>query len=366
MAIAHLRITAISRKKGHSTAAKAAYQSGTRLAADGHLHDYRRHARCVVMDELIMAQGAPAMTRADFWQTVEKTEKRKDACVGRALEASLPRELNTKQQEELARAFTQALIERWQLPAADLAIHAPTPYAPRKKKSQKKENPHIHLLIPDRDCQGKKLPWSRTPEVVKEIRQLWQDHVNRALEKAGLTARIDMRSYSDQALALAAEKEKIQAEITALEAKLQETEHADSGRKIDDSDPKTGPPHSVDTGPVPADHGRPGQAGRAAIDGRSASTDGPESAGRGHELGYRDDLEKSFSGTTPGKTIAARLDGLRLQRSAHFTMTRTICDRLDALRYMRSQAYTQDQKGDMHHEQEESHTPDSCGAPRPA
>lgn len=373
MAIAHLRITAISRKKGHSTTAKAAYQSGTRLAADGHMHDYRRHARCVIMDNLIMAQGTPTMTRTAFWENVEKSEKRRDACTGRGLEASLPRELNAEQQEECARAFTQALIERWQLPAADLAIHTPTPYAPRKKKSQKGENPHVHLLIPDRDRHGKKLPWSRAPEVIKEIRQVWQDHVNAALEKAGLAAHINMRSYADQTLALTAEKEKLLAEIASLETQLQETEHANDRREIDHSERKleddksqTQSTYHMDPGPVSPDHGGPGQTGRPTEHGRSPGTDGAEKFSRGHERGYRDALEEDFSRETPGQTIAARLDGLRLQRSAHFALTRAICDRLDTLRYMRSQAYTQTQKGDMNHEQEKDHTPYSYGAPRPA
>ena len=389
MAIAHLRITAISRRQGHSTLAKAAYQSGTRLTAEADALDYRRHARCVVLDELIA--DTPA-TRAAFWQAVEGAEKRKDACTGRALEASLPKELTREQQTALARDFTHALLARWNLHGADLAIHAPTPYAPRKKRSKRTENPHLHLLIPDRDRQGKKLPWSRAPEVVKEIRQLWQTHVNAALETAGLDARIDMRSATDQAAEASAETARIRAQIAALERQLEEVEHGRARNELGHDEPgaekqidhqlvqqgvqdgngsETHNGHletacNLDSRPAQGHQLSVGQARRPADAGRVAGTGGNPQEHQEDRQRSGSSLGGSVSETESGQQwlhtisaqnvtdfgpldvgarIASRIDGIRIQRSARWSEIADIgtrlADRIDALRMKRSQQLAQ-------------------------
>jgi ATP-dependent exoDNAse (exonuclease V) alpha subunit len=61
--------------------------------------------------------------RSELWNSVEKTEKRKDAQVAREINIALPRELTHEQNWQLAKAFVQKeFVSKGMV--ADLNLHA--------------------------------------------------------------------------------------------------------------------------------------------------------------------------------------------------------------------------------------------------
>ena len=78
MAIYHLSIKIISRGKGRSAVAAAAYRAGETITNeyDGIVHDYSRK-RGVVHTEILLPENAPSeySNRAILWNAVEKSER---------------------------------------------------------------------------------------------------------------------------------------------------------------------------------------------------------------------------------------------------------------------------------------------------
>lgn len=365
MAIPHLHFESYSRKSGHNACRKAAYNSAQSLVLEGteEVADYRRHKRCVIESYLLMKDGQTfndTQTRQIFWGAVEAAEKRRDACTCKGLDCALPVELSIEQNKALALSFSKALIDRYGYAGIDIAYHAPTPYAPRKQKSQRAENPHLHILVPDRDADGNKIRiFYRNPTEIRALRQLWQDHVNKALANAGLDIRIDMRSYDNQAENHRQEAEKIQAELDRLQEELKEAKkHEESERQqpirtrqqiTHHRTGETNRNHTNGNGRdetnnirrFKPDHGSTGQAGRSTLDGRSPSYDQTGEAPQKTGNKSRPTMERRFSKIREtARTISDRLDALRFQRSAIFNRPGyRIANRLDALRYQRSQKY---------------------------
>lgn len=223
MAIAHLRVTAQSRGKGASVIAKAAYNSGQKLRdLSGALQDYTHKGgvkfRALVYNPAVKERES----RQEFWASVEKSEKRKDACLSREFCASLPVELSYDQNLKLTADWSKYLIQRYDLRALDVAVHYPRTWRPWSKS--KTENPHIHALAPDRDRHGKKLNLSRNRNEVLELRQAWEKICNQHLAAAGVQKQISMKSnkkqieeFADEIEKLKAEEERIKREIARLE-----------------------------------------------------------------------------------------------------------------------------------------------------
>lgn len=196
MAIYHCSVKVISRSKGRSATAAAAYRAGERIddQRTGLVHDYTRK-QAVDHREIVAPANAPGWVhdRAELWNRVETFERRKDAQVAREVEIALPRELSTEQQRELALRFahdqfvTQGMV-------ADVCLH-----------HQHLDNPHAHILLTLRELDGdgfasrKNREWNRT-ELLEGWREQWERYANAALEHAGHDERIDHRSFEDQGL----------------------------------------------------------------------------------------------------------------------------------------------------------------------
>jgi ATP-dependent exoDNAse (exonuclease V) alpha subunit len=214
MAIYHLRAKIISRRKGQSTVAGAAYRSGghsaTHAAAyrsgerltderTGRTFDYGRK-QGIVHTEILAPENAPAWVydRTQLWNTVERTEKRKDAQLAREIEISLPRELSHEQQVELVRSFVkEQFVKRGMI--ADVAMHCP-------KATDGKDQPHAHIMLtlrplkPDNSGFGnKERDWNK-PELLGHWREQWAVFVNQALADSSNTARIDHRTLEAQGI----------------------------------------------------------------------------------------------------------------------------------------------------------------------
>lgn len=201
MAIYHLSAKAVSRSKGRSATAAAAYRAGAEIhdQRSGQTHDYRRK-QGVEHCQLILPDSAPAWAenRAALWNAAEQAEKRKDACVAREYEVALPAELTARQRTGLALAMARELVHQ-QGGAVDVAIHAPG-------RGGDVRNHHAHLLCTTRrltpDGLGDKLASERAGRNrradLEALRQRWADLTNDHLARAGQTARIDHRSLNEQ------------------------------------------------------------------------------------------------------------------------------------------------------------------------
>src|SRR5258708_27022680 len=86
----------ISRARGQSITAAAAYRSGSALRDERHglTHNYTR-SRKAAHSEIMSPAGAPAWVhdREMLWNRVEAGERRKDSQLARAIEIGLPVEL---------------------------------------------------------------------------------------------------------------------------------------------------------------------------------------------------------------------------------------------------------------------------------
>ena len=110
IAIYHCSIKIISRGKGKSAVAAAAYRSGEKLTNDydGTTHDFTRKGG-VVYAEILLPDNAPReySDRSTLWNAVEQVEKPKNAQLSREIEIALPNELSETECIELAREFVQ-------------------------------------------------------------------------------------------------------------------------------------------------------------------------------------------------------------------------------------------------------------------
>ncbi len=138
IAIYHCSIKIISRGKGKSAVAAAAYRAGEKLSNDfdGETHDYT-HKGGVVHTEILLPDNAPAAfsDRAVLWNAVEKIEKAKNAQLAREIEIALPRELTREQGISLVREYVKEQFVNAGM-CADFAIH-----------DTGGGNPHAHIML---------------------------------------------------------------------------------------------------------------------------------------------------------------------------------------------------------------------------
>ncbi len=201
MAIYHFSAKVISRAKGSSAVASAAYRSASRLFDEklNRHHDFSNKAG-VIHSEVLLPKGAPERLndRTALWNEVEAGEKRKDAQLAREVEFSIPREMDQQQGVSLARDFVQKqFVDRGMV--ADLNVHW-------DKADDGSPKPHAHVMMTMREVGpegfGKKVrDWNGT-ELLQEWREAWAAHVNERMAELGLEGRIDHRSYADQGIQL--------------------------------------------------------------------------------------------------------------------------------------------------------------------
>ena len=138
VAIYHCSIKVISRGKGKSAVAAAAYRAGEKITNqfDGMTHDYT-HKGGVVHTEILLPDHAPAgyTDRAVLWNEVEKIEKAKNAQLAREIEISLPRELTRAQSISLVREYVKRHFVAAGM-CADVCLH-----------DTGGGNPHAHIML---------------------------------------------------------------------------------------------------------------------------------------------------------------------------------------------------------------------------
>ncbi|MGK2740832.1 MobA/MobL family protein [Tepidicaulis sp. LMO-SS28] len=199
MAIYHFSVSTISRAKGRSATAAAAYRSGEALCDDRlrRTFDYRKK-RGVIWTGLVDGNKTEdPSARERLWNLAEAAEKRKDAKVAREIVLALPDEIPFKENVKLARGMALWLRERHGV-AVDVAVHAPDPGGDGR-------NIHAHLLLSTRVYDGEKFggktkELDRKPESRDHIcawRKEWEKRANRALEKAGRSEWVSCMSLKE-------------------------------------------------------------------------------------------------------------------------------------------------------------------------
>lgn len=199
MATYRLEAKVISRAKGRSATASAAYRAGAMIEDErtGLVFDYTGK-RGVLHSEILAPDNTPSwmLDRSALWNAVERVEQRRDAQLARDFILSLPHELTHEQRVDLMRDFLAVeFVGRGMI--ADFSIHAPD-------RRSDERNHHAHVMVTMRELTGggfglKNRDWNRT-ELLEEWREQWAECVNRHLDLHGHEARVDHRSLEDQGL----------------------------------------------------------------------------------------------------------------------------------------------------------------------
>ena len=223
IAIYHCSIKIVSRGKGKSAVAAAAYRSGEKLTNewDGLTHDYTKKGGVVHSEILLPAHAPPAFSdRSILWNSVELSEKSNNAQLAREVEIALPVELSREEQTRLVREYCSSqFVSKGMI--ADFNLH-----------DTGGGNPHAHILLTMRplDEKGAWLPKSKKEYVLDENgekirlpsgryktrkvdlvdwndrenaevwRRAWADLANEFLERNDCPERIDHRSYERQGI----------------------------------------------------------------------------------------------------------------------------------------------------------------------
>ncbi|MCI0767273.1 MobQ family relaxase [Bacillus sp. TL12] len=197
MAIYHLKVKTVSRKKGQNVVASAAYRSGESLYCE-RTKETKYYSRSVQPETHILAPSqAPSwvFNRQDLWNEVERFEKRGNSRLAREVVVAIPKELSEEEQRELVLSFVHdTFVQQGMI--ADVAIHR-----------DDKNNPHAHILLTTREIsqdgfvKKKNRDWDKKENLIA-WRESWAKYANQSLEKANVEERIDHRSYEEQGIEL--------------------------------------------------------------------------------------------------------------------------------------------------------------------
>jgi len=217
-----MSIQNISRGKGQSAIASAAYRSGETLYSERY-NTTSKYKREVQPETFILKpENAPEWTinRQRLWNEVEKIEKSKNARLAKEFNVALPIELSIYEQNNLIKEYVQDQFVNEGM-VADVSIH-------RDDSS----NPHAHVMLTNRpfnndgnwgskskkeyilDKNGMKqktksgnvrsrkienTDWNST-EKLNTWRKEWANYTNRFLEKNNFSSRISEKSYVEQGI----------------------------------------------------------------------------------------------------------------------------------------------------------------------
>ena len=169
-----------------SSVGRSTHAAGT---AGAHLGYITRSSAAVMVLAANMPHD-PKMARA--WLDAQEANDRKNGRVVTKIMLALPAELNGYDRMQLVKGFA-AEITLGKAPWL-AAIHRPSDDGDER-------NFHAHVVIRDRDPDtGKTVCGMSDKGSVDRLRAAWERHVNAALERAGVDARVDRRSLADQGI----------------------------------------------------------------------------------------------------------------------------------------------------------------------
>ena len=253
----HFSVNIISRGKGKSAVASAAYISGEKIKNewDGVTHDYTKK-QGVISKEIFLPDHAPEeyKDRKTLWNSVELFEKNSNAQLARNFIISLPKELSIEENEKMIEGYIQTNFVKDGM-IVDLAIH--------DESREGNQNIHAHIMTIVRpinedgtwgqkskkeyilDEKGEKIlnkngkPKTRKVELtswndkgnVEKWRENFSDLCNKYLAKNKIEKRVDHRSFKRQGIKQIPTIH-LGASASAMERKGIRTEKGDINREI--------------------------------------------------------------------------------------------------------------------------------------
>ena len=196
MAMYHLSVKYVSRRKGQSVVAAAAYRSGERLYDEryGQTYDFTKKVG-IIHREILLPPDAPRAfsDRAMLWNEVERSEKRCDSRLTREVEIALPSELTTQERIQLAKEYAENSFVKLGM-CADVAVH-----------DKGCGNPHAHILLTTHRVQKdgfevKERGWDKKQNV-EHWRKAWADIQNHIYEQKGIKQRVSHESHAARGIA---------------------------------------------------------------------------------------------------------------------------------------------------------------------
>jgi hypothetical protein len=206
MGMYHFSVKDISRGKGRSAVACAAYRAGEKLK------DYRNQLEQdytkkvgVELKKIYAPEHAKEelLDRQTLWNKVEEVERRKDSLLAREFEIAFPYQFNAEQREKLLNELCEKIVKRHSV-IVDACIHAPHTVSGTDGR-----NYHAHVMFTGRhidesgDFAKKKnrdFNKEHSKETVREWREYFADLTNAHLEKNGYDDQVDHRSNRDRGL----------------------------------------------------------------------------------------------------------------------------------------------------------------------
>ncbi|ERT58946.1 septal ring factor EnvC (AmiA/AmiB activator) [Peptoniphilus koenoeneniae] len=253
----HFSVNIISRGKGKSAVASAAYISGEKIKNewDGVTHDYTRKEKILVKN-IILPDHIPKEfnDRSTLWNKVEMAEKNSNAQLARQFIIGLPKELTLSENKNLVERFIKENLTSQGM-IVDYAIH--------DESQDKNGNIHCHIMTIMRpinekgeflakskkeyilDEKGEKVlnkngkPKTRKVELttwndkgnVEKWRENFSDLCNEYLSKNKIEKRVDHRSFKRQGIKQIPTIH-LGASASAMERKGIRTEKGDINREI--------------------------------------------------------------------------------------------------------------------------------------
>ena len=253
----HFSVNIISRGKGKSAVASAAYISGEKIKNewDGVTHDYTKK-QGVISKEIFLPDHAPKeyKDRKTLWNSVELFEKNSNAQLARNFIISLPKELSIEENKKMIEEYIQTNFVKEGM-IVDLAIH--------DENREGNQNIHAHIMTIVRpinedgtwgqkskkeyilDEKGEKVlnkngkPKTRKVELttwndkgnVEKWRENFSDLCNEYLAKNKIEKRVDHRSFKRQGIKQIPTIH-LGASASAMERKGIRTEKGDINREI--------------------------------------------------------------------------------------------------------------------------------------
>jgi hypothetical protein len=217
MAKYFLRSKHISRGKGARVTRAAAYRAGERIRdertseVDDHSDRLDVAYKEVTLPTALEGREDMSWTqdRSTLWNAAEHAGRRRNSRLAREWLVLLPPELTSGQRIQIVRNFAKELADRYRC-AVDVCVHEPRPGADRR-------NHHAHLLMTTREVTPDGLGPRTSLELggrerrllgiqgssrdeYLAIRERWAQITNEGLQRAGLTARVDHRSFKRQGI----------------------------------------------------------------------------------------------------------------------------------------------------------------------
>lgn len=253
----HFSVNIISRGKGKSAVASAAYISGEKIKNewDGVTHDYTKK-QGVISKEIFLPDHAPEeyKDRKTLWNSVELFEKNSNAQLARNFIISLPKELSIEENKKMIEEYIQTNFVKEGM-IVDLAIH--------DESREGNQNIHAHIMTIVRpinedgtwgqkskkeyilDEKGEKVlnknGKTKTRKVeltswndkgnVEKWRENFSDLCNEYLAKNNIEKRVDHRSFKRQGIKQIPTIH-LGASASAMERKGIRTEKGDINREI--------------------------------------------------------------------------------------------------------------------------------------